>query len=439
MFSVDTTTLNDGTWAAMLSTKQLLNSSHWTISVLTVGLSVSVAFFGIVGDNGTAYPGQRDRRRGSTIRSGQSPIRVPIELDNNHVILRGRINNSEPLRIALDTGAGISLLDSSRAELLGLRIEPGRRTAGCAGSVESGSVHGVSVSLGVDLFNQSLVTLPLSSVGSADGAGLDAVVGYDLFTRFVVEIDYAAGLIGFYDPKNYQYHGPGEIVPITMRDNHPYVSAKLMIEGHDAIEGRFVIDTGSSLALLLQSAFVAEHDLRRSAPTIIESRGECVGGSIPLPTGRVKRLLLGRFAIDNPLAVFSKAGEFAAPGSAGNIGGMILSRFKVIFDYSRQRIILEPNDHFAESYEFDMSGMTLIKESNNSRAVKITRVLEHSPAAEVGLRAGDVIVAVDRQPAVQFSLETLAEMFRQEGREYQLTILRRETSLGIKLKLRRLI
>jgi len=423
----------------MLSTKQLLNSAWWAISVLTVGLAVSAAFFGIVGDNGAAYRGQRDSRKDSGIASGQGSVRVSIELDNHHVILRGRINNSEPLRIALDTGAGVSLLDASRAELLGLRIEPGRRTVGCAGSVESGSVHGVSVGLGVDLFNQRLVTLPLGSVGSADGAGLDAILGYDLFSRFVVEIDYAARLISFYDPKDYQYHGSGEIVPVTLRDNHPYVSAKLMIEGNDAIEGRFVIDTGSGLALLLQSAFVARHDLRRSAPKIIESRGECVGGSIPLPIGRVKSLLLGRFAINNPLAVFSKAGEFAAPDSAGNIGGMILSRFKVIFDYSRQRIILEPNEHFAESYEFDMSGMTLIKEGNNSKAVKIRRVLEHSPAGEVGLRAGDVIVAVDRQPAAPFSVETLGEMFRQEGREYQLTVRRDGTLFDLKLKLRRLI
>lgn len=420
--------------------KQAFSQSQLTISLLTVGLSVCGSLDAIVRDRDRSLQTKRENPGGFSLAAGNGALRIPCELEKNHVFLRGRIDHSEPLRIGLDTGAGVSLLDASREKLLGSRIEQGHLTVGCAGPVKSGVIRGITVSLpGVELFNQSLMTLPLGSVQSSDAQRMDAILGHDLFRRLVVEIDYGSRLISLYDPHGYQYRGPGEILPIKIRDNHPYVTAKLVIQGHAPIEGQFVIDTGSGLALILQSAFVEEHKLLSSAHRILDLRGECVGGSIPLPTGRVKGLLLGRFVIDSPLAVFAKSGEFAAPGSAGNIGGMILSRFKVIVDYSRQRLIMEPNDHFYEQYESDMSGITLGSEGPRSTVIKVRRILEPSPAAEVGLREGDVIVAVNHRPAAELSLDTLDEMLRHDGREYQLTVRRGDALLEFKLKLRRLI
>jgi len=41
----------------------------------------------------------------------------------------------------------------------------------------------------------------------------------------------------------------------------------------------------------------------------------------------------------------------------GPIGNEILRRFKVTIDYSRQRMMLEPNAHFSDPFENDMSGI----------------------------------------------------------------------------------
>jgi hypothetical protein len=42
-----------------------------------------------------------------------------------------------------------------------------------------------------------------------------------------------------------------------------------------------------------------------------------------------------------------KTGLFASSDFDGILGGEMLRRFKVIFDYSRQRVILEPNPQIA--------------------------------------------------------------------------------------------
>jgi hypothetical protein len=44
-------------------------------------------------------------------------------------------------------------------------------------------------------------------------------------------------------------------------------------------------------------------------------------------------------------------GSGASKENDGLIGGEIFRRFKLILDYSRKRMILEPNNHFNDPYE----------------------------------------------------------------------------------------
>jgi hypothetical protein len=46
---------------------------------------------------------------------------------------------------------------------------------------------------------------------------------------------------------------------------------------------------------------------------------------------------------------------------------------KVIFDYSRGRIILEKNQHFNEPYKYDASGLFLATEGRNFETLKVLR------------------------------------------------------------------
>jgi hypothetical protein len=67
-----------------------------------------------------------------------------------------------------------------------------------------------------------------------------------------------------------------------------------------------------------------------------------VGGSTRTRSGHLPQLRLGKVAIAKPAASFFLEGSPSDPPLAGHIGWELLRDFKVIFDYSRKRMILEP-------------------------------------------------------------------------------------------------
>lgn len=387
-------------------------------------------------DNSVAQKPQSDYR----FTSGDRALRIPFEEDDGHIFLQVRINDSAPLWFGLDTGAIRSSIDRRHAQTLGLRFEGSQQVGGAGGTEEAAIIKGISIKLpGAELYNQTVWSLPLEALSVANGREMAGIIGYELFSHFVVEIDYASRYINLYEPRGYQYRGSGEIIPLELQAGEIYAPAKVTVPGHDALEGQFVIDTGGNGTLLLAKSFVEEHRLLESVGHTIQARGGGVGGEIQMALGRVKSLQVGRFVIENPVTGFIKVGAIAAPGKTGNIGGRFLRRFRVIFDYSRRQMILEPNKHFVETDEMDMSGAALMSEAPAFTVIKVVRVRPDSPAAKAGLQQQDVIIAVDGRPATSLTVSMLRRMFRVEGREYLLRVKRGEETLEIKIKLRRLI
>jgi membrane-associated protease RseP (regulator of RpoE activity) len=157
--------------------------------------------------------------------------------------------------------------------------------------------------------------------------------------------------------------------------------------------------------------------------------------------GRVPTVQIGRFTFKKTVAVFfqDKQGVVSLSEFDGIIGAEIWRRFKVIFDYSRGQMILEPNRYISDSEQYDMSGMLLIAEGTDFRTFKVRRMIENSPATLAGLREGDIISAIDGKPTSNLTLEQVRQMFKQKGRSYRLTVERDGQKIQTKIKLRRLI
>lgn len=370
--------------------------------------------------------------------------RIPFEMTNNLVFLPVTINGSRPLVFILDTGASTTVIDERKAKALSLKLEGRKDATTQGGSIEASFVRNVDMAVaGVNLPKMTLAAIRLSGLEAGLGRAVDGVLGYEVFQRFVVEIDYSARVVIFHEPHSYTYAGSGEIIPLTIEDNTPFVAAK--IGGPRPAEGSFLVDTGAPAMLNVAGPFARSHRLPDvDAPALSITSGALLAGKSRSLVARVPSFRLGKFVLTSPVATFSQdaAGSEGAEASVsygGLIGAEILRRFRVTADYSRNQMILEPNQHFSEPYEFDMSGMSLAASGEDFATFSIRALVDRSPAAQADFRIGDVIAAIDGRSTSGMTLDEIRRMFRQHGRRFTVTVKRQGTVTPITFTTRRLI
>lgn len=374
----------------------------------------------------------------------RGPLTIPLGLTNNLVILQPSINGSRLLSFILDTGASTTVISDLRAKELGLKLEGQTDAMTQGGSINASFIKGVSLNLGgIEFPNMTIAAIRLSGLEAGLGRKVDGILGYEIFDRFVVEIDYSSRVVRLYEPQGYQYSGRGEIIPIRIEDNTPFVAGR--ITGPKPIEGNFLIDTGAPGVLNIAGPFAAKHKLLDSVPhTISITSGALLAGRSSGKVGRIKGFQMGSLVIKKPVVNFSQdtegsEGDEASTEYGGLIGGEILRRFKLIIDYSRKRIILEPHGSLSHQYEFDMSGISLAAGGEGFNTFKVRALVENSPATEAALRVGDRITVIDGRLTADMTLEQIRRMFQKEGRAYSLSVKRDELVLQLKIKTRRLI
>jgi hypothetical protein len=402
----------------------------------------------------TPLVAQRAKRRGVkssrktapkiSFASGTSALDIPFELDANVIFVRASINDSAPLSLIFDTGAGINVINASRAA--GLRLSSGAsvNARGTGGTVTGMLAMGATVALpGVKAFDQRIAVLPLDTLEPHVGRRVDGILGYDFIKEFVVEIDYEKSLMSFHDPRSYRYRGRGAIIPVGLRGGTPFVTTTIDLTDADRVAGEFEIDTGSDGALGIYDYFAKARGLRRRLPRLsAPQKGMGVGGETSSVEARVKDFRLGRFPVKNPVVSLSEDDNEeggARPKYDGMIGTEVFRRFKVVIDYSRNRLILAPNRFFAEPYESDMSGIEIVAGGEDFRTFRVTRVEAGSPGAAAGLRAGDVLAGIDGRAAAEFTLDAITRLFTEDGREHTLTVRRGAEDVQTRIKLRRRI
>ncbi|MGH8428144.1 MAG: PDZ domain-containing protein [Gammaproteobacteria bacterium] len=367
---------------------------------------------------------------------GGSQATIPFQLINNRIYLRASVLN-RPLQFQLST-SGVNLLTVQAARKAGIQSVGNFKGKGPGGSSASATrVNTLTLGGEVALSNQLFRVAKAPGFTDAEGSQFDGLVGFEIFKRFVVQINYAFRKVTLILPANFNPQNAGTPIPFTLINGQiPQVAGSI-----DGVAGQFEIDTGSSTGLSLSSSFAKAHDLDSRfhlTPEVTVDWG--LGGKLTGRVGRASALKLDGIVVRNPVLDVGAASQDAAgvSGISGVIGGDVLRRFTVTFDYTNQRMYLNPNKNFNTPMDYDRAGLWI---NQYGKTFVVASVFPGGPADEAGIKPGDVITGVNDKVAGDLSLSDVRASLRdgEPGSKVRLAVVKGKTSHWVTLVLRRLI
>jgi hypothetical protein len=366
---------------------------------------------------------------------------IPVEVIADGLVLVQAKVNGHPGWFIVDNGTQGFVIARDYASQISLE------TTGIAATREVGSdasqagiVRDAQISLpGLDLTHRHLVVIDLKSLEPAIGHEVDGIIGSRLFDDFVVVVDYEHRRLAVYSPTQYRPSGKETALPVRL-DAHgfQYIDATITLPATAPVTGSFLIDGGANYFASVYKPFSDAHHL---PPSSMKLQSE--PGAAQSLDGRADRIDVGSHSIKNPPITFAQdvEGLMAAKDYAGLIGAEFLERFTVVFDSPGRRILLTPNQSYEAAAEYDQSGMRIRTEGRDFHRFVVTRIVPQSPAAEAGIKSGDIITAIDNRAALEMEL-TLTEirsMLRQPKAHPTLDIMRGEKRLRVTIPLRPLL
>ena len=371
---------------------------------------------------------------GASIDGGAAEVTVPFRLLNNHIYVSAKVNGKGPYTFIVDTG-GHNLIGPRLAAEVGLKTVGAAAMSGAGEkTAQSGFTHVDEIAVGaVKLHNQLGFVAPIYDA-SIEGIAVDGMVGFELFRRFAVRIDYGHHTITFTDPTRFDATGAGLVIPFVFYDHLPMVSGLIA-----DLPARFDIDTGSRSEVDITGPFVKAHNLRaRFSKGVSAVTGWGVGGASHSYVVRLPSLTFGNAApVTNPVAGLSedKGGSISDPNYEGNIGGGFLKRFVVTFDYAHQKMYLKPASPApVDAGTFDRAGMWI---NASADGYVVTEVSSGGPAARAGLKVGDVITTLNGSAVRTEGLSDARVLLRSEppGTKVELSLKRAGASQKVTLVL----
>lgn len=317
-------------------------------------------------------------------------IEVPMDTSMRRPVIELTINDQGPFRFVVDSGAGGTVLDDDLAKKLDLRTIGKALTGDVSGQApkEMPLVAVDRIGIGSALFTDSIAVIgDLDAVWIDQQNGPDGVLAFGTFADCLVTLDY---------PNQKLTLETGTLPPADGRDflEYEYVDdqripcVRLAING---VETPIQLDTGASMAGTLAA----------------DLEGKVRTKSVPTPTGMVRRMnssmvqrdaridgavMLGQHEIRDPIFNFM--------GQRSMFGFQILKHFAITFDQGEKTV------RFARAGTapilIDPRFTAGFGARNTSDGRVVWYALDGLPAAQAGLKEGDLILAANGKPMSEY-------------------------------------
>lgn len=412
--------------------------------------------------------------------TNKKKVTIPFQLINNLMFIPVNLNGEE-LTFLLDTGVDETVL-FSLDETNDIKFN----------EVETVKLKGLGKEEAIDAYKSSNNVLSVKSFSdnhhtvyiildqeinfsSQVGIPVNGILGYSFFKDHLIKIDYRKKKIIIYSNEDKKcrnqlksYHKDS----ISLELNKPYVHLNIK---KDKVKqkSKLLIDTGNSDALWLFK--VKNSEIIYPNEVIDDYLGRGFSGSIYGKRGRLSAIEFGGVTINEPIATYPDSVSLKSvnfvENRVGSIGGEIISRYTVFFDYKNNAIYTKPNARIEEPFEYNMSGIEVqhnglewynetIEEKTNGIKVytdsgfenrlkvrfylkpifKVSNIRPNSPAEKAGLKIGDKITVIDNQNMQRMTIEKINNLLKsEEGKIITLEIERNKKPLKIKFQLKKIL
>lgn len=271
---------------------------------------------------------------------------------------------------------------------------------------------GVALQLGpLTLRDMTVLVLPvdrLALFGSPELVFIDGIIGNDLWTRFGVEVDAAAGRMRLHRLGTTDLGSGARSAALTVRHDHLFVPVRVTLDARrDPVAVDLLLDTGAAGAL-----YLVTDPVRGLVPpegaVMIEGRG--IQGQSRAIAARSTAVEVADVRWLNVPTDFGPEGAGSRALGAGMIGVGLLSRARWALDIGQSRLWLTPGDASEHRFEDGSFGLAPVAVADRLLALLVQA---NSPAANADLRVGDELISLDgssitgsQQAAVEAALRT---------------------------------
>lgn len=355
---------------------------------------------------------------GFSMQQGRKKVVMPIEVHNNLVVVPILLNGQLPLKFILDTGVRTAILtQKAYSDILNLQYTRKYSIAGPGGQklVDAYVTNNVTIDMpGIHGEGHALLVLEEDYLELRSYLGVDVhgILGYELFSRFITYIDYENHELHLYMPGRFKAGRRFQRLPIQVLDTKPYLVTSIRQADSTELSLKFLIDTGASHSLFLEPW--TDERIRIPEKNVHSVIGRGLGGAITGRMARILELQLGRFALKRPTVSFPDIETYldtlttaGAVFRNGTIGGEVLTRFDVIFDFPGEAIYFRRNGSYKASFFYNLSGITVKAEGTRLRRYVIAEIRANSAGEQAGLQVGDAVLSINGVRTTELNLSTL--------------------------------
>lgn len=343
---------------------------------------------------------------------GKKKIVVPVEIISNMVILPLQVNGLE-LSFLLDTGVKSNIIFNAGSHddvYLNHTSTIYLTGAGSGEPVEAlKSEHNILNIGEASAVNQNLYFITDAERNFSPRLGLEVngIIGYELLKDLIVQVDYKRSKVILHDPETYKYKNCNSCatMDLSLSQGKPYVKLNVSQDGEALSEVKLLLDSGSGDAVWL---FPESHEeLTVGVPNFddilgLGITGDVTGKRAKLPVLKIDDLKINDVTVAYPDTTSIKYLTMD-DNRNGSLGGEVLRRFDVVYDYQNKKVTLKKNSFFKEPFRYNRSG--LIVEHHGFDVIKEIAQVIKEPASVSDRETTLVNTVFSATNTIQFKLK----------------------------------